>query len=317
MKTILFSVLIAGALCRAETVSAPAAPAEKIPGVAKVMAHIREAIPQTIKVQKEDKGDIVGLPYPYTSPCAKEGFVLLFNWDTYFIDLGLLRIGLLAQAKNNIDDQLFLTEKFGAMPSASRVSMANRSQTPFLALMVRDIFAATGDREWLRHAYPTVVKDYNFWMTRRLSPIGLNRLHNSATTNYLMSFYSYLERERFKGLALTNRADKLAFSSQALSEAETWDFTPRFDRRAEEFCPVDVNANLHLCETTLADFSKILANGEESAWLEKAAKRKQLIQQYLWNEKVGCYTDYDFVNQKQGEVVSCADRQEDEGGAGI
>lgn len=299
-------LLVAATVPASEKATRKIAPSEADPGIAKVIAHIRTAFPQTIKEQKQDKGDILGLPHPYTSPCAKEGFQQLFNWDTYFINLGLLRIGLQDQAKNNIDDLLFLTDKFGSVPSASRRSMANRSQTPFLALMVRDIFAATGDREWLKSAYPTLTKDYNFWMTQRLSPIGLNRPHNSATTNYLERFYAYLERERFKGLKLTNREEKLAFSSQALSEAEIWDFTPRFDRRAEEFCPVDENANLYAYENTLADFSKVLNNGQESAWRAKAAKRKQLIQAYLWNEDIGCYTDYDFANKKKWDLVSCA-----------
>ena len=286
--------------------TAAAEPAEMYPGMAKAMAHIRAAFPQTIKEQREDKGDILGVPYPYTSPCAKEGFQQLFNWDTYFINLGLLRVGMQSQAKNNVDDLLFLADKLGLVPNANRQSMANRSQTPFLAVMVRDVYAATGDREWLQRAYPTLVREHSFWMTQRLAPIGLNRPGNSATTNYLLRFYAYLERERFKGLAFTNQSQKLAFSSQALSEAEIWDFTPRFDRRAEEFCPADLNANLYLCEVTLAGFSKVLNNGEESAWREKAAGRKQLIQEYLWNEEVGCYSDYDFVRKKKGNLVSGA-----------
>lgn len=304
--TILLTFLLTAVGCMAETSAQKTDAPEKYPGTAKVMAHIREAIPQTVRVQKEDKGDIIGVPYPYTSPCAKDAFVLLFYWDTYFMNLGMLRNNMLEQAKNNCDDQLFLVDKLGMMPCASRYSMANRSQTPFLGLMVRDIFAATGDREWLKSAYATLTKEYNFWVTKRATPCGLNRMGNSATEKQLVNFYNYLAKDRFKGLPYTNRADKIAFSSQSLSESETWDFTPRFDRRAEEFCPVDINANLYLYETILADFSKTLKTGEESAWLEKAAKRKQLIQELLWNNAVGCYTDYDFANKKKGDVVSCA-----------
>src|SRR5512137_1974915 len=131
---ILLPLLLTAVACAEETSVSKTDPVERYPGMAKVMAHIRTAFPHTIKEQKEDQGDILGLPHPYTSPCVKEGFQQLFNWDTYFINLGLLRMGLQAQAKNNIDDLLFLVEKFGSVPSASRRSMANRSQTPFLAL---------------------------------------------------------------------------------------------------------------------------------------------------------------------------------------
>jgi len=286
---------------------ASAEPVEKYPGMAKVMAHIRVAFPQTIKEQKEDRNGSIAVPYPYTAPCAKDTFQNLFYWDTCFMDLGLLRIGMQAQAKNNTDDLLSLVDKLGYVPNANRWAMTNRSQPPLLAWMVRDIFAATGDREWLKGAYATLTKEYNFWMTQRMTPCGLNRHFNSAKEKDLTGFYNFLAKERFKGLALTNKADKLAFSSHSLSEAETgWDFTPRFDRRCEDFCPVDLNANLYLYETILADFSKTLKNGEESAWLEIAAKRKQLMQELLWNAAVGCYTDYDFANQKKSDVVSCA-----------
>jgi len=298
-----FSIAVTG---HAQSSNTIVPPLEKYPGTARVLAHIREAIPQTVRVQKKDNGNYLGVPCPFTSPCVNDTFVLLFYWDSYFMNLGMLRNGMEAQAKNNADDLLYLVDEFGFVPCMSLRTEVNRSQTPFLALMVRDVFAATGDREWLKRAYPTVAKEYHFWMTQRLTPTGLNRQYNSATTNYLMSFYAYLEGVRLKGVKLTNQQDKLAFSSQALSESETWDFNPRFDRRAEDFCPVDINANLYLYETILGDFSKVLNNGEESAWREKAAKRKKLFQKYLWNDKLGCYTDYDFKKGRKGEVVSCA-----------
>lgn len=88
-------------------------PAEKYPGPAKVMAHIRTAFPQTVKEQKADADGNIAVPHPYTAPCAKEMFQNLFYWDTCFMNLGLLRIGMQGQAKNNTDDLLFLVDKLG------------------------------------------------------------------------------------------------------------------------------------------------------------------------------------------------------------
>lgn len=290
-----------------ETSRSATAPVEKYPGLARVLAHIQEAIPQTLHSQQVDRGGMIGLPHPYTSPCARDTFVEMFYWDTYFINLGLLRSGGVAQAKNNTDDLLFLADKLGYVPNANVWGMTNRSQPPLLPWMVRDVFAATGDRKWLKGAYAPLVREYNFWMTQRMSPAGLNRNYNSATEAALMGFYDFLARERFKGLALATKEEKLRFSSHSLSEAESGcDFSPRFERRCEDFCPVDLNAILHLNETILADFSKILGNGEESGRRAKAAKRKELIQKLHWNEKVGCYTDYDFVSQRQCDRVTSA-----------
>lgn len=298
MKKIVSALLLmTGATCAAES----------IPGADKVLEHIRKAFPQTLKERKGDQGDLIGVPHPFTSPCAKDTFKELFYWDTYFMNVGLLRIGMQQQAQNNTDDLLFLADKLGFIPNANRRSMCNRSQPPWLALMVRDIFAATGDKQWLRGAYAAMTKEHEFWMTKRITPLGLNRHFNSATKKELLGFYNFLASERFRGLVVATPGEKVAFSSHSLSEAESgWDFNPRFDRRCEDFCPVDLNANLYLYETILADISKVLENGAEAAWREKAEQRKKLMQEYLWNEEVGCYTDYDFVNKKKGAVVSCA-----------
>ncbi len=275
-------------------------------GMSAVMSYIRHAFPESVREAKDSPSGTIGLPYPYNSPSVKNGYGSMYYFDTYFINVGLLRVGMLQQAENNVGDLLFLVNKIGFVPNANQRSMCNRSLLPFLAMMVRDIFERTHDVTWLRQVYPTVVKEYNFWMTKRMSPIGLNRPGNSATKAYLLNFYKFLKKDRLKGLDLKTEKEKLAFSSNALSECEISDFTPRFDRRANDFCPVDLNSNLYLYERILARFSGILHNGRAQYWLKKAEKRKRLIQKYLWNEKLGCYTDYDFVNKKKGNIVSCA-----------
>ena len=184
--------------------------------------------------------------------------------------------------------------------------MSNRSQIPFLSHMVRDVYEATGDKAWPKSSYATLKKEYDFWMGKRMSPCGLNRNHNSADEGYLQGFYNYISTQRFKGLKLTSKQEQLAFSSNALSEAEIWDFTPRFDRRVEEFCAVDLNANLYAYEQNFVHFAKLLGTGEALQWQARAESRKKLIDELLWNARIGCYVDYDWKNKKQGDLVSCA-----------
>ena len=77
-------------------------------------------------------------------------------------------------AKSNIDNMLWMVEKFGHMPNGNRTYYLNRSQPPFLSKMVRDVFTVTGDKEWLLNAYKTLVKEYKFWQTDKLAQNGLN-----------------------------------------------------------------------------------------------------------------------------------------------
>jgi alpha,alpha-trehalase len=66
------------------------------------------------------------------------------------------------------------------------------------------------------------------------------------------------------------------------------------------FAPVCLNSLLYKSEEDLARMADILGKKKESAeWQERAKKRKDAIQKYLWNAKRGMFFDYDFTSQKQ------------------
>ena len=89
-----------------------------------VMSQVSEFISKnfkyTIRCEREDVGNLIGLPYPYTTPCANECFVEMYYWDTYFINVGLLASGNIEQAKHNADNIRFLINKYGYMPNGNR-----------------------------------------------------------------------------------------------------------------------------------------------------------------------------------------------------
>ncbi len=66
------------------------------------------------------------------------------------------------------------------------------------------------------------------------------------------------------------------------------------------FAPVCLNSLLYKSEEDLALMADMLGKKKESAeWHERAKKRKDAIQKYLWNAKSGMFFDYDFTTQKQ------------------
>ena len=91
---------------------------------------------------------------------------------------------------DNIDNILSLIERFGFMPNASNSDILNRSQPPYASMMVREVYEKTGDKEWLAKACKTLEKEYDFWMTKRITSSGLNHYSNNATNDYLMNFYN-------------------------------------------------------------------------------------------------------------------------------
>lgn len=250
---------------------------------------------------KQDSGTLIGLPFPFSIP-SENHFEELYYWDTYFTNLGLIASGRLEQAKNNTDDMLYIVNKYGFMPNASRITFLNRSQPPFLSLMVEDIFKETGDKVWLAGAYDTLKKEHSFWAEKRKTETGLNRYYGFAEEEeapYLANRYS--ERTGLR----PEREDIQIAKHMRLSFESGWDNNPRWDCRGFDFVHVDLNSILYAAEKCMGRLSVILEKGEEKIWDEKAENRKKLMKKFL-KTKDGYFTDYDFVNGGFSEVFSAA-----------
>ncbi len=269
-----------------------------------VTDYIKENISKTLRFNVEDNGTLIGLPFPYTVPCVKDTFNELYYWDTYFLNKGLMLIGMVEQAKNNCLNMFYLVEKFGYMPNGNRIGFIGGSQPPYLALMVDDVFNATNDFDFIKHAYPILKIEYEFWMSKRISANGLNRYYTDRTGEVLANFYKNNVCARFK---IQPSGDYYEKGLNYYAEAESgWDFTPRFDGRATQFNPIDLNCNLYSYELIFAKFEKVLGISDGKSWEEKAEARKQKINSILWNDERKIYLDYDFANDKFSTTASAA-----------
>ena len=110
-----------------------------------VQDYIHEKMPLTLRQNVKDDGTLIGLPHPYTVPCADGTFNELYYWDTYFTNKALFALGQAEQAKNNIKDILYLIDRFGYMPNGNRTGFLRRSQPPYAVLMVDDVYRATNN----------------------------------------------------------------------------------------------------------------------------------------------------------------------------
>ena len=74
----------------------------------------------------------------------------MYGWDSYFIQVGLLRDGQTEMAKNLTDNFLYEVKHYGQVLNANRTYYLTRSQPPFLTQMVLGVYRKTHDREWLK-----------------------------------------------------------------------------------------------------------------------------------------------------------------------
>lgn len=257
-----------------------------------------------IRVCREDREQCVGLPYPFTVP-AVGYFETLYYWDTYFTNVGLLLDGRAMLAKNNTDNMLYLVEKYGFMPNSSGTYHLDHSQPPFLSVMVKELYDYYGDKVWLSGAYAMLCREYDYWMTERSTPIGLNRYDTSITDRaYLATRAADYESRIHRHLA----GDRADIGRHYLATCESgYDCNSRFGTDIFNHAPVCLNSLLYRMETNMAEFARILGKPESESepWLRRAEERAERMRKYL-KDGDGCFRDYNFVTGKLSPDFSCA-----------
>ncbi len=108
------------------------------------------------------------LPRPYVVPGGF--FNEMYGWDSYFIVLGLLADHREELARDMVDNALYEVEHYGGVLNANRTYYLSRSQPPFLSAMIAAVMEdpasfpnADAKRDWLTHAYPLAVRNYELW----------------------------------------------------------------------------------------------------------------------------------------------------------
>jgi alpha,alpha-trehalase len=236
----------------------------------------------------KDDESLLGIPKPYLVPsyAEKTGFDYneLYYWDSFFMVQGMLDVDHEQLVSGILEDLMALFQRFKIVPNASRTYLMGRSQPPFMTTFIFDVYQAYDPgKEWLKQAIEIAKREYEVvWM-------GVKKPHERLVHKGLSRYYdiNYLHD---------------------LAEAESgWDMTPRFNRRALNYLPVDLNALLYKNETDFARAARIFNDKREAArWDSAAAARKAAMDELMWDKIRGMYFDYNYAKQKRGNVSSLA-----------
>jgi alpha,alpha-trehalase len=101
------------------------------------------------------------LPNKYVVPGGR--FNEMYGWDSYFILLGLVQDGKVDLARGMVENFFYEIENYGGILNANRTYYFTRSQPPYLSSMIREIYEATPDKEWLAKAYDYAKRDHALW----------------------------------------------------------------------------------------------------------------------------------------------------------
>ncbi|MBU3925408.1 hypothetical protein KJ854_05780, partial [Patescibacteria group bacterium] len=272
----------------------------------------------------DNPDDILYLPEKYVAP-NKEKFNAMFYWDSYFIIQGLKteknRQDLIKGVVNNC---LYEIETYGKVLNANKKKWSTRSQLPYLAPMIEDVYPLANiksskngkgkkdslrnfsnqksenigmgvyeescDKEWLAKAFDLVKKEYNeYWMdASHLTSTGLSRFYDESGDEPIGDY-------------------KKPHTYKSRAEA-SWDMSPRFDDSdIHDLLPIDLNCNLYQYEKEFEKFALEFGNEEEAEdWNKKAEARKKTINELMWDEEDDLFYDYNFKTGEKKKIKSLA-----------
>jgi alpha,alpha-trehalase len=265
------------------------------------------------------------LPHPYVVPGGR--FNEMYGWDSYFIQVGLLRDGETRRARDLVDNFIYEIVHYGTILNANRSYYLSRSQPPFLTRMVLGVFERTGDVAWLRSTVPAIERYYRYWTTapHDVPDVGLSRYFDAAAgpapevladekdtlgrTHYdrAREFYRTHDVVDYdESLYYDNRRDRLTdlfYTGDRSMRESGFDPSNRFGALNVDvihYAPVCLNTLLHVMEEDAAGIMATLGDGAAAdAWRRRAAARRSLINTLMWDPQAGLYYDYNFRTRQR------------------
>jgi alpha,alpha-trehalase len=256
--------------------------------VAAARKYIGGYWPKLTRFHPKDDESLLGLPNAYLVPAYEQGHEFDFNelyyWDSYFMVQGMLDKEHRDLVMGVLEDLLFTYERFKVIPNASRTYLMGRSQPPLLTTFILDAYQAFGlDKKWLRRAVKIAEAEYHTVWTGKTKPNS--RLVYEGLSRYFDVNYLH-----------------------DLAEAESgWDYTPRFNHKALNYLPIDLNSLLYKYERDFAYIERVLGSEEEALkWEQASNARRVTVNKLMWSELKGLYYDYNYVKESRGNVNSLA-----------
>ncbi|KAJ1963051.1 hypothetical protein GGI12_002277 [Dipsacomyces acuminosporus] len=267
------------------------------------------------------------LKYHFVVPGGR--FREIYYWDTYFTLEGLLRSGLTEKASSNIRDLADLVDRYGFVPNGARVYYLDRSQPPFLTLMVKLYYEHTKDKAFVQQLLPTLKREHAYWLANH--SVEVKKATNKCASSVTLARYivdtdqprpeSYTKDYEMAHNATSDPAKQASIYADMATGAESgWDYSTRwvsnpnapkdellYGIRTRQVVPVELNAILYQVEEALASFESLI-NGHNagSEYAGLAEKRRQAMEAVFYDKASGLYYDYILEEHRPSAIFSPA-----------
>jgi alpha,alpha-trehalase len=264
------------------------------------------------------------LPRPYVVPGGR--FNEMYGWDSFFIQMGLLRDGELELARDMADNLLYEVREYGKVLNANRTYYLTRSQPPFLTPMILAVYHRSQNRRWLEDSLPWIEKYYRFWTSEPhlTADTGLSRYldtgdgpapevlasehdkHGKGDYELIRAYFLSHKVPDYDVSQYFNAADgqftALFYKGDRSMRESGFDPSNRFGPFSIDiihYNPVCLNSLLYLMEMQIAEINSLLDRRTQAeVWRERARERAERINRLMWDPEHGLYFDYNFVQKR-------------------
>lgn len=215
--------------------------------------------------------------------------------------------------------------------NGARIYYLNRSQPPFLSLMVNAYYEKTKDEDFMAHALPYLDKEYAFWMTNTTveikspnHPQKTFTLNHYTTKNKSPRPESYVEDYKTVDgdVHYPDDVKDRMYADIAAGAESGWDFSSRWTRvkspsphqvanyemlrtiNTQNVVPIDLNALLWYLEDSLSKWHKQFGHGKESKkksrhYAQQAKTRLEAMDKLMWNDDHYSFYDFNLTSNAQ------------------
>nr|CAD1835474.1 unnamed protein product [Ananas comosus var. bracteatus] len=267
--------------------------------------------------ERPERHTLLPLPSPVIIPGLR--FREVYYWDSYWIVRGLLVSKMYDTAKGIVNNLISLIETYGHVLNGARTYYSSRSQPPLLSSMVYDIYKRTEDLEFVKKAYPSLLKEYSFWVSDVHKVIIRDvQGHEHSLCRYQAMWNKPRPEsatiDEQSASKLLTPSQKAKFYHEIASGAESgWDFSSRWMRlnssdlttiATTSIIPVDLNTFMYKMELDISEFARLLGDETTSKKFLKASKARQAaIKSILWNSNMKQWLDYWLISKSNCEEV--------------
>ncbi|MEW5317163.1 MAG: hypothetical protein WDW38_008489 [Sanguina aurantia] len=266
--------------------------------VAGMWKHLSRQVCDDVR-ERPDRHTLLPLPYPFIIPGDR--FRECYNWDSYWIILGLLSCDLVGTAEGLLLNLLYLVQRLGFAPNGARSYYTNRSQPPLLGCMVRAVWEAKGgdpSDPLLAAALPQLLACHRHWTTgHKVVGVtgsdgqrhGLSRYYAAWDRPRPESYREDIETARAAGLDDGSKEAAQLWRDLASAAESGWDFSSRWlaesgdlgSIRTTQILPADLNALLYKLELDISFIATTVGDRPTATLFDSHAANRKLAMQQL------------------------------------